>query len=48
MILKTRNTTSSYVNSDKNLENLRLDDQTWKVRLIENDFHKLTFDLEDV
>lgn len=33
-----------YVNSDNNLENLRQPDETWKVRLIEEDFHRLMFD----
>ncbi len=37
-----------YVNGDNNLENLRRDDQTWKVRLIEEDFKRLMFDVEDV
>jgi len=37
-----------YVNGDNNLENLRRPDQTWKVRLIEQDFHRLMFDVEDV
>ncbi len=35
-----------YVNGDNNLENLRLPDDTWKVRLIEEDFHRLMFDAE--
>jgi adenine-specific DNA-methyltransferase len=35
-----------YVNGDNNLENLRLPDDTWKVRLIEDDFHRLMFDAE--
>lgn len=33
-----------YVNGDCNLENLRAPDETWKVRLIEEDFHRLMFD----
>ncbi len=33
-----------YVNGDNNLENLRLPDQTWKVRLIEDEFQRLMFD----
>lgn len=33
-----------YVNGDNNLENLKLPDDTWKVRLIEEDFHRLMFD----
>jgi len=37
-----------YVNGDNNLENLRLPDDTWKVRLIEEDFHRLMFDTEGV
>jgi adenine-specific DNA-methyltransferase len=34
-----------YVNGDNNLENLRRPDQTWKVRLIEEEFRRLTFDV---
>lgn len=34
-----------YVNGDSNLENLRAPDETWKVRLIEEDFHRLMFDM---
>ena len=30
-----------YVNGDNNLENLKTVDDTWKVRLIEEDFHRL-------
>jgi adenine-specific DNA-methyltransferase len=37
-----------YVNGDNNLENLRHPDETWKVRLIEEDFHRLMFDVENV
>ena len=33
-----------YVNGDNNLENLRTPEQTWKVRPIEEDFHRLMFD----
>jgi adenine-specific DNA-methyltransferase len=33
-----------YVNGDNNLENLRKPDQTWKVRLIEEEFKRLMFD----
>jgi adenine-specific DNA-methyltransferase len=33
-----------YVNGDNNLENLRQPDDTWKVRLIEADFHRLMFE----
>ncbi|MBU2488071.1 MAG: hypothetical protein KKA60_01645 [Proteobacteria bacterium] len=37
-----------YVNGDNNLENLRRQDQTWKVRLIEQEFSRLMFDTRDV
>jgi len=37
-----------YVNGDNNLENLKLPDATWKVRLIEEDFHRLMFDTENL
>jgi adenine-specific DNA-methyltransferase len=37
-----------YVNGDNNLENLRREDMTWKVRLIEEEFHRLMFDVRDV
>ena len=37
-----------YVNGDNNLQNLRKDDQTWKVRLIEEEFHRLMWDVEDI
>jgi adenine-specific DNA-methyltransferase len=37
-----------YVNGDNNLENLRREDMTWKVRLIEEEFHSLMFDVQDV
>jgi adenine-specific DNA-methyltransferase len=37
-----------YVNGDNNLENLRRTDETWKVRLIEQEFHRLMFDTTDV
>ena len=37
-----------YVNGDNNLENLRRTDQTWKVRLIEEEFQRLMFDVQDV
>ena len=37
-----------YVNGDNNLENLRRADQTWKVRLIEEHFQRLMFDVQDV
>jgi adenine-specific DNA-methyltransferase len=32
-----------YVNGSNNLENLKAPDDTWKVRLIEEDFHRLMF-----
>ena len=35
-----------YVNGGNNLENLKTPDDTWKVRLIEEDFHRLMFDTE--
>lgn len=35
-----------YVNGDNNLENLRRDDETWKVRLIEETFQTLMFTTE--
>ena len=35
-----------YVNGDNNLENLKAPDDTWKVRLIEEDFHRLMFEME--
>jgi adenine-specific DNA-methyltransferase len=37
-----------YVNGDNNLENLRRGDQTWKVRPIEEDFHRLMWECQDV
>jgi adenine-specific DNA-methyltransferase len=37
-----------YVNGDNNIENLRRGDQTWKVRLIEEDFHRLMWECQDV
>ena len=37
-----------YVNGDNNLENLRRNDQTWKVRLTEEEFGRLMFEVEDV
>jgi len=36
-----------YVNGSNNLENLKLPDDTWKVRLIEEDFHHLMFEMEE-
>jgi len=35
-----------YVNGDNNLENLKAPDETWKVRLIEEDFFRLMFETE--
>jgi adenine-specific DNA-methyltransferase len=35
-----------YVNGTNNLENLKTPDDTWKVRLIEEDFHRLMFEAE--
>ena len=35
-----------YVNGGNNLENLKTTDDLWKVRLIEEDFHRLMFDTE--
>jgi len=37
-----------YVNGSNNLENLRAPDDTWKVRLLEEEFHRLMFATEDV
>ena len=37
-----------YVNCSNNLPNLALDGETWRVRLIEEDFHKLMWDVDDV
>jgi adenine-specific DNA-methyltransferase len=37
-----------FVNGDNNLENLQKADDTWKVRLIEEDFHRLMFDVESL
>jgi adenine-specific DNA-methyltransferase len=37
-----------YTNGDNNLENLRRPDETWKVRLIEETFQRLMFDVLDV
>jgi len=37
-----------YVNGDNNLENLKAPDDTWKVRLIEEDFVRLMFETEGV
>lgn len=35
-----------YVNGGNNLENLKTPDDTWKVRLIEEDFHRLMFEMD--
>ena len=35
-----------YVNGGNNLENLKTADDLWKVRLIEEDFHRLMFEME--
>ena len=35
-----------YVNDSNNLENLKAPDDLWKVRLIEEDFHRLMFEME--
>ena len=35
-----------YVNGDCTLENLKTSEQTWKVRLLEEDFHRLMFETE--
>ena len=35
-----------YVNGGNNLENLKTPDNLWKVRLIEEDFHRLMFEME--
>ena len=37
-----------YVNGGNNLPNMRRDGEHWKVRLIEEDFHRLMFDTETV
>jgi hypothetical protein len=37
-----------YVNGSKNLLNLRLDSENWKVRLMEEEFMKRTWDVEGV
>jgi len=37
-----------YVNGSNNLPNLKQEGDTWKVRLIEEDFHRLMWDVEDV
>lgn len=37
-----------YINGGNNLENLKTPDSLWKVRLIEEDFHRLMFEMEGV
>jgi len=37
-----------YVNGGNNLENLKTPDDLWKVRLIEEDFHRLMFEADDL
>lgn len=37
-----------YVNGDNNLENLKLSEDRWKLRLIESEFHRLMFDTSAV
>jgi adenine-specific DNA-methyltransferase len=37
-----------YVNGDNYLENLRRPDETWKVRLIEEESMRLMFDVQDL
>jgi adenine-specific DNA-methyltransferase len=37
-----------YVNGSNNLPNLKLDTDTWKVRLLEEEFHKAMWDVQDV
>lgn len=37
-----------YVNGNNNLENLRKSDETWKVRLTEEEFLKRMFDVKDI
>jgi len=37
-----------YVNGSNNLPNLKLENENWRVRLIEEDFHRLMWDVEDV
>ena len=36
----------SHLNGGNNLENLKAPDDTWKLRLIEEDFRRLTFENE--
>jgi hypothetical protein len=35
-----------YVNGGNNLENFKTHDDTWKMRLIEEDFHRLMIEME--
>ncbi|TAE83840.1 MAG: site-specific DNA-methyltransferase [Alphaproteobacteria bacterium] len=37
-----------YVNGDNNIENMKLTEDHWKVRLIEAEFKRLMFDVQDV
>ena len=37
-----------YVNGDNNLENLKLSEDRWKLKLIESEFHRLMFDTSAV
>jgi adenine-specific DNA-methyltransferase len=37
-----------YVNGDNHLENIKLQEDTWKVKLIEEEFKRLMFDVQDV
>jgi adenine-specific DNA-methyltransferase len=37
-----------YVNGDNNLQNLRRDDETWKVRVTEEEFQRLMFDVRNI
>ena len=37
-----------YVNGDNHLENLKTNNETWQVRVIEPTFHDLMFDVQDV
>jgi len=37
-----------YVNGRNDLPNVKREGETWKVRLIEEDSHKLMWDVEDV
>jgi adenine-specific DNA-methyltransferase len=37
-----------YVNGSNNLPNLKLDTDTWKVRLLKEEFHKMMWDVQDI